>query len=752
MAKQRDWWRDLDTFIDGVGRLIVESGQTEWPESSFVQQMTRSHPLSGSFHRWFQTLTHEGWFKVLRDPKTVEVEVREGRIRLHSRGFGFVVSEQYPGADAFIPERRLNGARHDDVVRVWTRPNGDGPGPEGVVIKIVARSTDQVIGHLEQRHHRWQVVADDRRLPDVIVPSPENAQAGDLVVAGIETWPEDPDLPVEGKVTRRIGRVGEPGMDIASVIAARRLPFEFPRPVLVQADQLAEAVAPEDLVGRMDLRDQYIVTIDGSDAKDLDDAISITATERGYRVGVHIADVSYYVQEGSALDREARERGTSVYLVDRVIPMLPERLSNGIASLNPEVPRLTVSALVDLDETGKVLGSQFARSVIQTRHRLTYEGVNQILAGEAEADAELTALVTMAQKVRDLRYRLRAKRGAVDFDLPEPKVILDAEGHVQGIEIRSHGVAESIIEECMLLANEAVASELQRAKLPGMFRVHEPPLAEKMEQFREMIGVLGYRLPKEVTPKSLQSVLRKAQGTPEERVVSSALLRSMRQARYGDQNLGHFGLASKQYTHFTSPIRRYPDLFVHRVLTEHLSGRLDEARKAALTRQVAEVADLSSRREREAMEAERESVLIKEVEYMADKIGWKYSGIVSGVTGFGIFVELPTLIEGLVRVEDLPTDAWSFDRVHYRLTGARTGKTYRIGDALTVVVARVDVALRRIDLVLEESVRRPSGSPGLAVRRPAKGPKRPTSGQDSRIPPAAKKKRQRSHRRRRTKA
>ncbi len=542
-------------------------------------------------------------------------------------------------------------------------------------------------------------------------------------------------------------------MDIVTVMASRRIPFDFPDAVRKEAEQLPERVRDEDLVGRMDLRSHYVVTIDGSDAKDLDDAISVERIEGGYRVGVHIADVSHYVREGSALDREARERGTSVYLVDRVIPMLPERLSNGIASLNPGVDRLTVSAVMELDDSGRVLNATFLRSVINTRHRLTYDGVNQVLDGTLTVEPELAQLLADARKVRDLRYQLREKRGAVDFDLPEPKVILDGDGHVERIEIRGHGLAESVIEECMLLANEAVAKKLRQAKLPGMFRVHEAPLAEKMEQFRELIQVLGYRLPKQVTPKALQAVLQKADGTPEERVISSALLRSMRQARYGDQNLGHFGLASKEYTHFTSPIRRYPDLFVHRVLTEYLAKQMTPAMKAAWQREVADVAEKASRRERDAMEAERESVLIKEVEYMRDKIGWKYRGIVSGVTAFGIFVELPTLIEGLVRVEDLPSDSWSFDRVHYRLTGTRSGKSYRIGDALDVVVARVDVTMRRIDLVLEDHVRQIKPPRVKADRKKAAArPAAAARAKDSKTPPAAKKKRTRPHRRRRSKA
>lgn len=712
MRTRGDTWRDPEAFAAQVAAVFAQA--SEWREQDLVKKLARGRPLSKSFHRWFSAFKHEGWIRRL-DGGRVGAEMREGRMRVNPKGFGFVVSPDHPGDDVFVPERWMGGARHDDRVKVWVRPNWDGPGPEGRVVSIVARSTDRVVGRLERARRGWRVMPADQRLPTVEVPNPAPGRDRDLVVARIVDWPRDPRLPVRGEVDTVLGQPDDPGIEVTMLQASRHLPLAFPEAVLQAAEALPNKVRAADLKGRLDLRRAFVVTIDGSDAKDLDDAISLERTAKGYRLGVHIADVSHYVTEGSPLDVEARERGTSVYLVDRVVPMLPERLSNGIASLNPGVPRLTVSAFVDVNEQGEVVGASFRQSVIKTRYRLTYEGVNALLRGETEDKEGLMPFLTLARELRDLRFRFRQKRGAVDFDLPEAKVVLDPLGRPIDIRLRTRGTAESIIEECMLLANEAVAGELARHHLPGLFRIHEEPVAEKLEQFRELIGAMGHRLPKVVTPKSLQNLLGRVKGTPEERVVSSALLRSMRQARYAEENLGHFGLASKEYTHFTSPIRRYPDLWVHRVLTTFWRGEVDTETIRRWQQQIGEVAAHTSLREREAMEAERESVLIKQMEFMADKLGERYDGIVSGVTAFGIFVELPNLVEGLVRVEDLPKDGWAFDPVHYRLTGRTTGMSYRIGDQVTVEVARVDQALRRLDLIL--------AGPSLKAPRKAEPPR-----------------------------
>ncbi|MBX5467863.1 MAG: ribonuclease R [Firmicutes bacterium] len=690
-----------------------------------------------ALERGLSTLVGQGW--VTEDTGgRLSVAVRQGKVRLNPRGFGFVVSPEHPQDDVFVPERWLGGAWQDDEVKVWVRSRRDGPGPEGRVMQVVSRALREVVGRVERVRRGWMVVPQDNRLPTVTLnrpqagPSGVKARPGDMAVATIQAWPARPGMPVRGRLIRVLGSAEAPGMDITVLAAERRLPAEFPPAVVKEAEALPRRVRPSDRRGRVDLSDRLVVTIDGSDAKDLDDAISLERRGSGYLLGVHIADVSYYVPEGSALDLEARQRGTSIYLVDRVIPMLPERLSNGIASLNPHEPRLTVSAWIELDRFGRVRGTRFERTIIRSHHRLTYEGVNGILAGEAPDPHHLRPWLEMAATVRGLLLHRRMQRGAIDFDLPEAKVILDGLGQPVDILLRTRGVAESIIEEFMLTANEAVAHKLLEAKLPGLFRIHEPPDPEKMAQFRELIGALGYRLPREVTPKSLQRLLDRVEGKPEERIVNTVLLRSMRQARYSPTNTGHFGLASAEYTHFTSPIRRYPDLWVHRVLTHYLEGRLTPELAERWAAMVGEVAEIASAREREAMEAERESVWIKQIDYMADKLGTRYTGIVSGVTGFGLFVELPNLVEGLVRLESLPQDHWRYDAVHYRLSGERTGLVFRLGDVVEVEVVRVDRQLRRIDLalVLPESQRAPRRRAGTAGSETAAAPR--TSGRRAR--------------------
>ncbi|NMP21277.1 ribonuclease R [Sulfobacillus sp. DSM 109850] len=674
------------------------------PEAQVASRLAGSKAPTKALYRSLSELRRDGW--LVRDFEgRLTVSTRVGALRVNPRGFGFVVSADYPGDDVFVPQRHLLSAAHEDRVLVWVRRVAQSPGPEGRIMDVVERAHTHVVGRLDHagRSGGWRVIPRDMRQPLVWVSRPrdKNWHSGLIVTCRITDWPLDPKRPVRGEVEEILGEADAPGVDIRALMVDRHLSPRFPPEVEREAALLPGEVREADMVGRADLRSRFIVTIDGSDAKDLDDAISVERVGDGYRVGVHIADVSYYVREGSALDLEARRRGTSVYLVDRVIPMLPERLSNGIASLNPAIPRLTVTAWMDLDSRGRRTGARFTRSVIQTRHRLTYDFVNQVLAGTEKADEDLTQFLHLAEEVRQHLKAIRVQRGAVDFDLPEAKVVLNAAGHPVDIVPRSRGLAESIIEELMLLANEAVAGELIRYQLPGLFRVHDEPGDDKMDQFRELIGALGYRLPNPVTPKSLQSLLNEVKGRPEERVINSALLRSMKQARYGPVNTGHFGLASEEYTHFTSPIRRYPDLWVHRVLTQYLGQGLTSEDRERLELIVAEVGESSSAREREAMEAERDSVQMKEAEYMRDHLGEEYHGVISGVANFGIFVELPNLVEGLVRLEDLPADHWSFDPIHYRLTGDRTGRVFQLGQEVDVVVAAVDVPLRRIDFQLK---------------------------------------------------
>ncbi len=693
-----------ENFVEQVFALLY--GQPPMAESVVVSRLTGEHRPAKTVYRVLAELRREGW--IARDFENhLSLDTRVGTLRVNPRGFGFVVSPENPGDDVFVPGRLLLSAAHEDQVLVWVRRVTGTPGPEGRIMDVMERAHTQLVGRLDRsRSGGWRVISRDTRYPPVSVSRTQGQgrwQVGLVVSCRITEWPLNPKRPVRGEVEEVLGQAGDPGVDIRSLMAERHLKAAFPKDVADEADDLPDTVGEADLVGREDLRDCLIVTIDGSDAKDLDDAISLETLEDGYRVGVHIADVSFYVKEGSALDREARQRGTSVYLVDRVIPMLPERLSNGIASLNPQAPRLTLTAWIDLDSLGKRRAVRVCKTVIQSRHRLTYDQVNAILEGKETADEPLALLIHQARDVRDRLRDLRIQRGAVDFDLPEAKVVLDEMGHPIDIVPRSRGVAESIIEEFMLLANEAIAGELIRHGLPGLFRVHDEPGDEKMDQFRELIGALGHRLPKSVTPKSLQKLLEDIKGQSEERVINGALLRSMKQARYGPVNTGHFGLASREYTHFTSPIRRYPDLWVHRVLSQYLERQLSGEKKAELFALVAEVGESSSVQEREAMEAERDSVEMKQAEYMRDRLGEEYSAVISGVTNFGIFVELPNLVEGLIRMEDLPQDYWIFDPVHYRLTGERTGRVFQLGQAVDVVMAGVDVALRRIDFRLKKN-------------------------------------------------
>jgi ribonuclease R len=700
-----------------IWRYLHDAKQPE-PERELLRRLAQGHSLHEA-RRWLDRLIAQGW--VVRDRAHVSVRRVSGELRLNARGFGFVLTAE--GPDIFIPARYLNGAVQGDEVTVWVRDNPEGRGLEGRVMGVKVRRLKQVVGRLERKNGRWVVQPQDERFPAVTVGQARGRphfEAGTVAVAELVAEAPGPDAGVRGRVVALLGRPGDPGVDVDMVMAEHGLSPGFPGPVEAAASQLPDAVRPEDWAGRLDLTDHFIITIDGADAKDLDDAISVDVVPDGWRVGVHIADVSYYVTEHGPIDTEARKRGTSVYLVDRVVPMLPEALSNQIASLNPGVPRLTVTVWIGVSPTGEMTTIAFARSVIRSRHRLTYEAVNRVLAGEASASGELGAWLSEARRLADVLHRRRVARGAIDFDLPEPKVLLDPAGRVREIVARERGPAERLIEELMLLANEAVARTLLEQALPGIYRVHEEPADEKLQDFRTLVRALGLRLPAHVTPKALQRLLEKVKGTPEERVVTAALLRSMRQARYAPTALGHFGLATDHYTHFTSPIRRYPDLFVHRVLTAWMAGMITPAMRADWEREAPEVAEQSSERERQAMDAERTSVLVKQIQWMADKVGEEFSGVVSGVVAFGLFVSLDIMVDGLIRVEDLPADVYDVDPVHQTLTGRHTGRAYRLGDPIRVVVARVDEAQRRIDFVLP---REPAGETARP-RRPA-GNRRP---------------------------
>lgn len=672
-----------------------------------------------------------------------------GRLQGHPRGFAFVVPDRPDMEDVFIGRESLGGAWHNDrvIARIHTRARTDGR-PEGEVIRILERANARVVGTFETSRHLAYVVPDDKRLPeDIYIPKDmtNGARSGEKVVVEIVRWP-DARRGAEGRVIERLGMKGDVGVDIVSIIRKHGLPEAFPAAVLREAEQVPDAVTEEALrePGRRDLRSWTIVTIDGEDAKDLDDAVSVVrlGPDR-WQLGVHIADVAYYVPEGSKLDREAYKRGTSVYLADRVVPMLPPRLSNGICSLNPGVDRLTISCVMEIDQTGEVRSYEIFPSVIRTAARLTYTLVNRVLAGEPGAADGIEPLVPMIREMAELMAVLRERRmrrGALDFDLPEAKVKLNEKGWPIDVWRVDRGIAERIIEEFMLIANETVAKHCSLRDLPVLYRVHEPPAADKVAGLSDFLRLFGYnlRLPREgsVSPKDLQKVTLWAKGRPEENLIESVLLRTMKQARYSEQRLGHFGLAAEYYCHFTSPIRRYPDLVVHRVLRAHLQHpqALPAKFRSRWERKLHEAAEHCSERERVAAEAERETIELKKAEFMSEKIGERFEGIISGVTPWGFYVQLPNTVEGLVHVSTLTDDYYHFHPDYYALIGERTRRRFRLGDRVVVRVSGVDVDNRHIDFQLDEesdvetAVAVPRNSRQRAARKAAAAGKAGGSG------------------------
>ncbi len=634
-----------------------------------------------------------------------------GALQASDKGYGFVIPDDPAETDVYIPADGIAGAMNRD--RVVARVHGLRPGGkarEGEIIRVVARANTKIVGTFEAGRHYAFVTPDDTRLSqDVFVPRDEwgEAENGCKVVVEITKWPEN-KRSAEGRVVEVLGRKGDPGIEILSIIKNHNLPTAFPPEVEAAAARVRETVGSEELKGRRDLRSLPLVTIDSEDAKDLDDAVHVERTRNGrFLLGVHIADVSHYVREGTPLDEEAGERGTSVYLVDRVLPMLPHRLSNGICSLNAGVDRLAMSVQMEIDSNGRVTTYEIFPSVIRVRTRLSYNIVRRILAEDDEElkvkyGGLLAQMIDMERLCNILRQR-RLGRGAIDFDFPELKVKLDEQGRPTAVEKRTRSIAESIVEEFMLAANETVAEHMDKLGVPFVFRVHEEPDPEKIVKLNDLLHNFGQglRKPGDIRPKALQRVLERVAGRPEEKLISTVMLRSLKQARYEAENLGHFGLAATYYTHFTSPIRRYPDLIVHRILRETFaSGGISARRRQKLAAVLPEIALHSSRRERAAAEAERETTDLKKVEYMAQFVGEEFTGAISGVTAFGLFVELENGIEGLVHVSSMDDDYYRYDEERYALIGQRTGKVYRLGDAAAVTLVKVNPAERTIDFVL----------------------------------------------------
>jgi len=656
-------------------------------------------------------------------PRRMNLEV--GQLQGHEKGYAFLIPDEPGRGDVFVGPESLNGAMHGDrvVVRLegGRRKSGGRTAParkvEGEVIRVLKRANREVVGTYERNGCFGFVTPDDKRLVhDVFIPREESAgaQNGEKVVVEITRWPERHRNP-EGRVAERLGGAGDPGVDILCIMRKYGLNEEFPPEVERELERVPDEVRPTDVEGRRDLRRLPTVTIDGADARDLDDAVSLERPDGQvrWRLGVHIADVSHYVPEGSALDLEARARGTSVYLVDRAVPMLPPKLSNGICSLNPGVDRLAVSVFMDFDDSGRLLGHEIFRSVIRSDHRMTYDEVATILAGQDEGiEHSYRGLVPTFREMAALCEVLserRSDRGALDFDFPEDDVVLDDDGKPVEIVRRRRTIADRIIEEFMLACNETIARRFSRIGAPFLYRVHEEPEPDAIESLRRMLKLLGYRLPRggRIEPAYLQALLEEVRDTRHERVVSAAVLRALQRARYAAMRLEHFGLATDCYTHFTSPIRRYPDLIVHRIVKEVLDdGRLSPERREALEEMLPGVASHSSERESKADEAERETIDLKKTEFMADKVGEVFSGVISGVTPFGIYVELENGVEGLVHVSNMTDDYYQYREETLSLVGERTRRRYRIGDQVTVQVWKVDVGTRRVELGLVQGRRR----------------------------------------------
>ena len=717
-----------------------------------------------SFRRRLKALVNAGELLQVRGnrfglPEKMDLVV--GRLTTNPGGFGFVVPDQSePGegrSDIYIAAANLSEAMHGDRVVARVERHTE-RGAEGRIIRILERSQASIVGRYEvDEAGLGYVVPFDRRvLTDVHVPTGQSSSAerGEMVVVEITRWPTATRGPV-GRVVEVLGRIDEPGVDTKIIIRKFGIPDTHSEEAVAEATRLGSVVRDRDIKGRTDFRGVTTVTIDGEHARDFDDAITIERLANGhFWLGVHIADVSHYVTEGSALDEEAYDRGTSVYFTERAVHMFPAELATGLCSLNPDVDRLVQSCLMEVDQRGTVVRYEMHDGVIHSNARMTYTSVNAILTDrDPEMMFEYQPLVPMFELMRelfDVLNRRRRRRGSIDFDLPEAEVILSEIGEIEAIVASERNIAHRIIEEFMLLANETVAAHLEGHGVPALHRVHEAPDAKKVEEFEAFITTLGYSLAargRALTPKHFQKLIDRMRGTPEERPIAALMLRTMQKARYDAASLGHFGLAVEHYTHFTSPIRRYPDLVVHRMLRESRQGSIAEARREELEEELPETARHSSEMERRADEAEREQLQWKKVRFMANKVGDEYSGFITGVAPFGLFVELVEhYVEGLVHVSSMADDYYRFVEQEHVLRGEHTKKSYRLGDRVEVQVVRVDMERRQVDLglveILERVRRDESGSRQVRSRVKPKNERR-RSQRPGRRERAAKAKRRR---------
>lgn len=637
-----------------------------------------------------------------------QMNLLRGKFIGHAKGFGFVVPEEVVGDDVFIPPHEVNGAMNGDTVLVRVSGDTHGDRREGVITRIVERKTTTVVGTYVERDGYGFVLLDDKKLPmDVFVEKGNTLEAvdGHKVIVEITHWPDNTQS-ATGMIVKILGHKNDPGVDILSIIHKHGIAVEFPQEVIDHAMSVPTTVQEEDFFKRKDLRNDMTITIDGADAKDLDDAIALVRDDDGsYRLFVHISDVSYYVTENSPMDAEATDRGTSVYLTDRVIPMLPHRLSNGICSLNPGEDRLTLTCEMKVDQNGKVVEHEIYPSVINSNYRMTYTDVYEIIDNQdEELSKKYEEIVPMLNDMAKLAAILRQKRqdrGAIDFDFKESKILVDEEGWPTDVVIVERTVSERLIEEFMLIANETVAEHFHWLQVPFLYRIHEDPKEEKLQRFFEFLtnfGIVVKGTGNQVHPRALQEIVESIEGLPEESVISTMLLRSMQQAKYFEESLGHFGLSTDYYTHFTAPIRRYPDLIVHRLIRTYLFEKdLSQTTISHWSARLPEIAQHTSERERRAVDAERDTNALKKAQYMMDKIGEEFEGVVSSVTNFGIFVELENTVEGLVHVQNMNDDYYRFDDRQMIMIGERSGKQFRIGDEVEVRVISVKPEEQAVD-------------------------------------------------------
>ncbi len=643
--------------------------------------------------------------------KLVPDNIKTGKYMGTQRGFGFVRVEG-EDEDIYIAAQNTKGAVDGDTVKVAVDGNKTGKKREGTITAIIERGTGIIVGTYSKSKSFGFVIADNQKFgKDIYIAKSDSkgAVTGHKVVVEITDYGIGERNP-EGRIIEIIGHINDPGVDIISIIKAYGLPEEYPDKVMAQVEGIKDTVSEEEKQGRTDYRELQTVTIDGEDAKDLDDAITLSKEGDIYKLGVHIADVSNYVTENSPLDKEALKRGTSVYLVDRVIPMLPHKLSNGICSLNQGEDRLALSCIMDIKPSGEIISHKIEETIINVDRRMSYTSVNKIVElgdeEEREKYKEFIPMFELMYELADILRKRRFKRGSVDFDFPESKIILDDRGKPVEIKEYERNNAHRIIEEFMLAANQTVAEEYFWQELPFVYRIHEVPDSEKILQLGIFVNNFGYILKTdangEVHPKEIQKLINNVKDKPEEALISRLALRSMRQAKYSVSCEGHFGLAMKYYCHFTSPIRRYPDLQIHRIIKENIRGKLVSGRISHYNKILPEVADMSSQLERRADDSEREVEKLKKAEYMEQFIGESFDGIISGLSSWGMYVELPNTVEGMIRVADIPGDYYYFDEEHYSMVGERTGKMYKFGSKIRVTVASVDKLLKTIDFVIAE--------------------------------------------------